>query len=219
MSHRQRQCVRRDTMGGERQYTMLRLSQVSRELAVPSQRSPATLRLKTAIRLEKRRASVVKRVPLKTARIGVNRIPDCPAPGRSRATRPVPAGMSDGFPCRGLRDAGPACCRMPSDLFTSNPDPTPAHPPRVSFASPEIVTNNKTTPGSPLRISLISAGRRPLTVGEGQGSASRDRFTLSSFARTPIDCDPARRLRLEAGFAPAVYDTSYQGPPPIRQTR
>jgi hypothetical protein len=92
-------------------------------------------------------------------------------------------------------------------------------PPRVSIASREIVTNNKTTRGSPLRTSLISAGRRPLTVGEGQGSASRDRFTLSSFARPPIECDPARRLRLEAGFTPAVYDTSYKGPPPIRQTR
>jgi len=128
-SHRQSQCVRRDTMGGERQYTMLRLTPATRQWAVPSQPSPATLRLKIAIRLEKRRALVVKRVPLKAVRFGVKRIPDCPVPGRSRAMRPVPAGMSDVFPCRGLRGAGPASCRMPSDLFASNTDPSPARPP------------------------------------------------------------------------------------------
>jgi hypothetical protein len=45
------------------------------------------------------------------------------------------------------------------------------------------------------------------------------RVTLSSFARPTIENEPARRLRLEAGFTSAVYDTSYQGSPPIRQTR
>ena len=130
-SYRQSQCVRRDTMGGERQYTMLRLGQLTRELAAPSQRSPATLRLKVAVRLEQRRALVVKRVPLETAPIVVKRIPDCPAPGHSRATRPIPARSSDDFPCRGLRGAGPTRCRMPSDLFMSNADPSPARTPRI----------------------------------------------------------------------------------------
>jgi hypothetical protein len=130
-SHRQSQCVRRDTMGGERQYTMLRLSPVMRVMAVRSQRSPATLRLKVAVRLEQRRALVVKRVPLETAPIVVKRIPDCPAPGHSRATRPIPARSSDDFPCRGLRGADPTRCRMPSDLFMSNTDPSPARTPRI----------------------------------------------------------------------------------------
>ena len=131
-SHRQSQCVRRDTMGGERQYTMLQLTPVMRVLAVPSQRSPATLRLKVAVRLEQRRALVVKRVPLETAPIVVKRIPDCPAPGHSRATRPIPARSSDDFPCRGLRGADPTRCRMPSDLFMSNTDLSPARTPRIN---------------------------------------------------------------------------------------
>ncbi len=198
---------------------MLRLSPSRSELAVLSPRSPAILRPEIVIGLATCRALVEKALPLKTARIEGKRIPDCPAPGHSRATRPVSMGSSEVYPSRPKGGAGPACRRLPIDLLARKSDPTPAHPPRVSFASREIVTNNKTTRGSLLQTSLISAGKPRLTVGEGQGSASRDRISLSSFASQPIECDAARRLRLEAGFTPAVYDTRYQGPPAICKTR
>ena len=43
-------------------------------------------------------------------------------------------GFSRSFPRRPPGGADPACCRMPSNLLTSNRDPTPAHPP--AYRSP-----------------------------------------------------------------------------------
>jgi hypothetical protein len=198
---------------------MLRLSPALRALTLPSWRSPANLRLLIGIRLEKLRASVLKRVPLSTALAVVKRIPDCPVPGRSRATQPLPAGAIAGFPRRLSVQRGPCvppCARQPvRKQFRSDT----CSPFRVSIASREIVTDNKTTRGSLLRNlsdrsrQMNPDGRRRPRIGIPR------RVTLSSFARPTIENEPARRLRLEAGFTSAVYDTSYQGPPPICQTR
>ena len=208
-----------DMMSGERQYTMLRLSPALSALTLPSQRSPANLRLLIGSRLEKARARVSEarssehgscgsetnsRLPCARS-IPSNKAPSCGSelplaqPQTLRRWLSVP-------PVAGR----PVCRQFRSDTGSHS---------RASIASREKVTNNKTTRGSLLRASLIADCSRPLTVGEGQGSASRDGLTLSIFARPSLESEPARRLRLEAGFTSAVYDTSYQGSPPIRQTR
>jgi hypothetical protein len=198
---------------------MLRLSPALRALALPLQRSPVNLRPLIGIRLENRRALVLKRVPPSTAQVVVKRIPDCPVAGRSRATQPFRAGASAGFPSRlflrrGLRVL--ACAGRPvRKQFRSDT----CSPFRVSIASREIVTDNKTTRGSLLR-NLSDRSRQMNPDGRRRPRIGIPRWvTLSSFARPTLENEPARRLRLEAGFTSAVYDTSYQGPPPICQTR
>jgi hypothetical protein len=201
-------------MGGERQYTMLRL-RVDRVFAAISRQFAAEdrdrARKASSLGCEVRSSQDVSNRSETNSRLPCARSFPSDAAGSRGYEQRFPQPRS---PRRGPRLV-PHAERLSRKQYRSDS----SSPPRVSFASREIVTNNKTARGCLLRTSLISAGRRPLTVGEGQGSASRDRITLSSFARAPIECDPARRLRLEAGFAPAVYDTSYQGPPSIRQTR
>jgi hypothetical protein len=123
-----------DMMSGERQYTMLRLSPALSALTLPSQRSPANLRLLIGSRLEKARARVSEARSSEHGSCGSETNSRLPCARSIPSNKAPSCGSEHRFAQPQTLRPGLACRPLPADLAASNSDPRPAHPP--AYRSP-----------------------------------------------------------------------------------